>query len=359
MKLLKINQLLFHPKSQCLSFFLSDLSSSKILEHERFLEDILVQLGLQGKKHLAQKFEHSLKDILATVSSHPNRAHGFFMSEHLVGYMLLENSVETYCTISSSFHIRPILEEVFINLEYILINISSSDIKIYQVDLKQIEFVKSFDFEVFESLSLPWEQSRVFSGDLSQLIPHRTMLNMKSVALRVMETMQIGPMPVLVTGNETLKNIFMRYYNHSYGTVDISEDFSESSCTEIMSRMKEHKQTILDFYSVSFKNRLLKLIGSGQLITDLHKVIRAIQQGEVLRLMIPVGKNLWGSINFKTGKYSLTHDMNSGDGTDILNELAEEVIRQGGKIQFLSNHFFPKDSVCMGIIKRIKRKDAA
>jgi len=94
-------------------------------------------------------------------------------------------------------------------------------------------------------------------------------------------------------------------------------------------------------------------------VGDLNKVIRAAQQGDILRLMLPTGKNLWGRINFKTGKYSLCEDMNSSDGVDILNELAEEVIKQGGKIQFLSPHFFPKDSVSMAILKRTKRKDAA
>lgn len=357
MKLLKINQLLFHPKSQCLSFFLSNLTASKLSEHQSFLEDIQIQLGLQGKKHLAQKFEHLIEEIIFVVKSHPDRSHGFFLSEHLAGYMLLDAQVDTYCAISTSFHIRPILEEVFVNPEYILINISPFDVKIYQADLKQIEFVKNFDFATAENFSLPWEQARVYSGDISQLIPHRTMSSLRNVAQKVMETMQIGSIPVLVTGNEKFKNIFLRYYNHSYGTIDIAEDFSESSCIDIMSKLKVHRQTILDFYSVAFKNRLLKLISSRQLVTDLHRVIRSTQQGETLRLMIPTGKNLWGRVNFKTGKYSLAQD--SGDGEDILNELAEEVIRQGGKIQFLSSHFFPKDSVCMAIIKRVKRKHAA
>lgn len=359
MKLLKINQLLFHPKSQCLSFFLSDLKKSNLLDHKSFLEDIQVQLGLQGKKHLAQKFEHLLKDILSIVSSDPHRGHGFFISEQLSGYMLLETEVETYCTISSSFHVRPILEEIFINPEYVLINISQNEVRVYQADLKQIEYIRGHEFTATDITSLPWEQSRIYSGDFSQMIPHRTLGQLRDVAMKVMETMQIGSMPVLIAGNETFKGIFSRYYSHSYGIIDLGEDFSELSCMAIMEKMKTHRQSILDFYSVNFKNRLMKLISAGQLITDLQQVIKSAGQNEINRLMIPTGKNLWGRINFKTGKYSLAQNMKSGDGTDILNELAEEVIRRGGKIQFLSNHFFPKDSVCMAILKKVKGRDAA
>jgi len=271
LNLLKINQLLFHPKSQCLSFFLSSIEKSGFEAHKKFLEDIVIQLGLQGKKHLVQKFENALDDILRLVSMHSRQSHGFFISEQLVGYMLLDAEVETYCSISSSFHIRPILEEIFINPEYILINISQFDIRLYQADLKQIEFIKSYELSSTESLSLPWEQSRIYSGDYSQMIPHRTMIHLRDVAHKIMESMQIGSMPVLVTGNETLKGIFLRYFTNTHGTIDIAEDFKESSCIDIMSRMKNYRQTILDFYSVYFKNRLLKLISNGLLISDPEK----------------------------------------------------------------------------------------
>lgn len=357
MNLVKINQLLFHPKSQCLSFFLSPVAKTAVNAHQSFLEDIQIQLGLQGKKHLAHKFESFHDEILEIASKHPYRSHGFFFSEQLAGYMVLESEVETYCTISSSFHIRPILEEVFVNLEYVLINITATDVRIYQADLTQVEFLKSFEYATSEHPSLPWEQSRISSGDLSQLIPHRTMTNLKNVAQRVMENLQLGSVPVLVSGNETLKGIFLRYYSHPHGVIDLNEDFNEASCIDIMAKMKNHKQTVLDFYSASFKNRLLKLISSGLLVSDLGLVIKATGQDEVLRLMIPSGKNLWGRVNFKTGKYSLAQD--SGDGEDVLNELAEEVIRRGGKIQYLAHHFFPAGSMCMAILKKVKRKHAA
>lgn len=357
MNLVKINQLLFHPKSQCLSFFLSPVSKADFADHLKFMEDIQIQLGLQGKKHLAHRFEHMLQEVEEIVKSRPHHSHGFFLSEQLIGHVVLGGEVETYCTISSSFHIRPLLEEVFVNLEYVLINISETDVRIYQADLQQVEFIKSFDYASTENPSLPWEQSRVSSGDMSQLIPHRTMNHLKNVAFQVMENLQLGSVPVLVTGNETLKGIFLRYYSHAHGVIDISEDLTDNSCMSIMTSMKKYRQTILDFYAETFKIRLMKLIKTGQLISDLGQVIKSIGQGEVLRLMIPSGRNLWGRVNFKTGKYSLAQD--ASEGEDILNELAEEVIRRGGKIQFISQHFFPTGSTCMAILRKVKNRYAA
>ncbi len=357
MNFIKINQLLFHPKSQCLSFFLSPLGVSTTEEHSRFLEDIHIQLGLQGKKHLAHRFENIIEEVIEVCQKHPHRSHGFFLSEQIAGFMILENPVETYCAISSSFHIRPILEEIFVNLEYVLINISPNEVRVYRADLQQVEFIKSFDFANQDNPSLPWEQSVYSMGDYSQLIPHRTFTRLKIVAFQVVESLQLGSLPVLVSGNPTLKEIFLKYFLHSHGVIDLGEDLSDLSCISIMGKMKNHKQEILDYYSANFKARLMKLIQAGQLVSDLQRVIKAAGQGEVLRLMIPTGKNLWGKVNFKTGKFSIAQD--SADGVDILNELAEEVIRQGGKIQFVSSHFFPAVSTCLAILKKVKRKHAA
>lgn len=355
MKLLKINQLLFHPKSQCLSFFLTALQDTNLNDHENFLSDIKLQLGLQGKKQLAAKFDEQIESVLKISQRHPENSHGFFISEQVAGYMILESTVETYCTISNSFHMRPILQEVFVNPEFMIINISTFEVRLYQGDLSQVEYIKSFEFAKESSEPcLPWEQSRYTTGDFSQLIPHRTLVNLKNVANKITESMAIGSMPVLVTGNPTLKNIFQRYYNHSFGSIDINEDYENSSCPQIMATMKKYRQDILDFYSAHFKVRLMKLIGAGQLLSDLGLVIKAVHQGEISRVMIPSGKSLWGKVNFRTGKYSLGPDSD----IDILNEIAEEVIRRGGKVQYLSAHFFPKESTIMAILKRGRRHAA-
>ena len=352
--MLKINQLLFHPKSQCLSFFLSALQETTLIDHQNFLADILVQLGLQGKKSLAQRYEPLIADVLRISQRHPERSYGFFVSDQVSGYMILESSVETYCTIASSFHMRPILQEVFINPEYMILNISKFEVRLYQGDLNQVEYIRSFEFAKEESACLPWEQARYVTGDLSQLIPHRTFSNLRNVANKIMETMPIGSMPVLITGNETLKNIFQRYYSHAYGSIDITEDYEEASCIDIMCSMKKYRQNILDFYSNLFKAKILKVINAGLLLSDLGLVIRAVQQGELSSVMIPTGKNLWGTVNFKTGKFSIGPEADM----DILNEIAEEVVRQGGKVHYLSSHFFPKDSFVMGVLKK-GRKSAA
>ncbi len=46
-----------------------------------------------------------------------------------------------------------------------------------------------------------------------------------------------------------------------------------------------------------------------------------------------------------------SEDVGTQDAFDILNELAEEVMNQGGKIQILAPHFFPQDSYVLAILR--------
>ena len=61
-------------------------------------------------------------------------------------------------------------------------------------------------------------------------------------------------------------------------------------------------------------------------------------------------------MNFDTGELQLHKRVHKRDpSVDVLNELAEEVIKQGGKIQILAPHFFPLEGHAIAILKGSSR----
>jgi hypothetical protein len=68
-------------------------------------------------------------------------------------------------------------------------------------------------------------------------------------------------------------------------------------------------------------------------------------------LVLPTETKLWGKIDPETGEFSIHKKMNKKTSIDILNQLAEEVIKQGGKIQILGTHFFPENANVLAILK--------
>lgn len=348
MKPVNLNQLLFHSQSATtLSFFLPPLNEIEGLDP--FIADMQLQLSLRGKSPLSKLLEKNKSEVREIIKKSPKNSHGFFISEKLQGYISLVTTVEAYCIIGNSFHVRPLLEELFVNPEYFVVNVSLYDIKVYRGDFHHLEIVQHYEFD---QLSIDMK-SRMFSPNHVGLIPYRSILALKSIANSITELTLYDSVPVLVTGLDDMKEIFLKYFTNSFGVIShIQEDFYEKTCVEILEKCKSFRYAVMDFYSARFKDRLKKVINSKRLITDMGEIIQAARKGRVSQLVLPTERKVYGIINFETGEFEIHKKVQKKKASvDILNQLAEEVMSRGGKIQVLAPHFFPANSDVLAILK--------
>lgn len=351
LKPVSLNQLLFHPKVSTLTFFISPFEDEELGKVNHFLEDMETQLSIQRKvainKHL-KKLRPQIKKIL---SSHPDKSHGFFISEKLQGYVILDRVIDTFCMIAQSFHVRPLLEELVVNPEYMVVNVSLYDIKIYRGDFQHVEIVQQYEFDQMPDIT-GITSIRMYSPQ-KNLIPYKTMLALRNIAQKIHDLTLYNSMPVLVTGLPDMKEIFLKNFSHSYGIFSqVDEDFYEKTCVEILEGCRSHRSLILEFYSLQLKEHLKKMVKSKRLLSDLGEIIKAASKGMIVHLILPTEKKLLGSVNFQTGEFEIHKRIKKNDTSiDILNELAEEVIKKGGKIQILGPHFFPEDAHVLAILR--------
>lgn len=353
MKPVNLNQLLFHPKSNSLSFYVSPSNGTVDgAELDAFLSDMESQLLLQHKVPVAKLLEKLKPNIKKIVNCHPEKSHGFFLAEDLQGYVILDQKVEPYCIIGQTFHMRPLLEDLFVNPEYILVNISLYDIKIYRGDFQHLEIIQQYEFDQLPKGFLGNNSARLYAPQYMGLIPFKTILALKTIAQKLMDMVLYQSLPVIVTGLEEMKTIFLRYFEHAFGVIShLHEDFYEKTCVEILDRCKDFRHIVMDYYSAQFKERLKRMVKSKRLISDLEGIIKATYEGKVVHLVLPTEKKLWGRLDPGSGEYTIHKRANKKASIDILNELAEEVMRQGGKIQILGPHFFPQDAHVMAILR--------
>lgn len=347
MKPVNLNQLLFHTHStSTLSFFQPQQTTAD--ELDQFLIDMQLQLSMRGKTALAKLLIKNKSSIKKILKNHPEKSYGFFLSEKLQGYIALETMVEAYCIIGNSFHVRPLLEELFVNPEYLVVNVSLFDIKVYRGDFQHLEILKHYEFD---QLAIEM-RSRLFSPSNVGLIPYKSILALKTIAKEVMESTQYDSIPVLVTGLHDMKEIFLNYFHCTSVISYIHEDFYEKTCVEILGKCKLARSVVMDFYAAKFKERLKKMVKSKRLISNLPEVIQAIREGKVAQLVLPTERKVYGLISFETGEFEIHKKIQKRKhSVDILNLLAEEVIIQGGKIQVLAPHFFPQDSDVLAILR--------
>jgi hypothetical protein len=336
-----------------LSFFIPPNSGTpeEIKVMEEFLHDMQQQLIIQEQEKLSKSLEKNRAAIGKLIKSHPDKSHGFYLSDDLQGYAILDNRVESYCMIGQTFHVRPLLEEVVSNPEFILINVSLYDIKIFRGDFQHLEVIQHYEFDqLAPGIS---QRAGFYTPQYLGLIPYKTILAMKTIAQKVQEITLYNSVPVIVTGLEEIKSIFLRYFNHSVGVIThFQEDFYEKTCVQIQERCKAFRFAVMDYYSLKLKENIKRFVKSKRVLTDLTEIVKATTSGSVIQLIIPTEKKLWGTLNIETGEYELHKKMTKKYGSvDILNELAEEVIRQGGKIHILGSHFFPTDAHVMAIMK--------
>jgi hypothetical protein len=195
--------------------------------------------------------------------------------------------------------------------------------------------------------------SRVFAPATLGLIPYKTLLAIKTISQRVRDIAEFHSIPVMITGLDSMKEHLLKYFANDAGVVfDIHEDFHEKTCVQILASCKKYRNNVMDFYSAQFKDRLKKMVKSKRLITDLKDIILSAQAGKIHRLVIPVESKLWGNLDFQTGEFEIHKGAQKKNASvDILNELAEEVMKHDGMIQILGPHFFPKDAHVLAILR--------
>lgn len=351
MKPVNLNQLLFHDNADSLSFFVSPLKRThNATLDEGFLQELSHDLKASGKEILSKLLTKYHSDIKKIIKAHPDKSHGFFISEELHGYTILQNAHESYHIVGQRFHLRPLLEELFVNPEFILVNISLYDIKIFKGDFQHLENIQQYEFA-----DLPHNfvelKARFFTPQYIGMVPYKSFLAIKAIAEKVKETVMYESLPVVVTGLEEMKNLFLRYFGDTGGVIThIQADFYEKSCMEILERCGEFRFAVTDYYSAQLKDRLKRLMKSNRILSDLKDIIPAACDGRVIHLVIPSEQKIWGKLDLEKGEFTI-HKKAGKTSVDILNELAEEVIKQGGKISILPPHFFPYRTNVLAVIK--------
>ena len=148
MKPVNINQLLIHPKMDTLSFFMMPFSDLKHhSEIDLLIEKMVSELVVLEKVLLQNLLLKSHQVIKKIMKEHPHKSFGFFISKDLLGYLAIENKTDFYHVVGQSFYFRPVLEELFVNPYFILVNVSLYDIKIYRGDFQYIEITELFEFD--------------------------------------------------------------------------------------------------------------------------------------------------------------------------------------------------------------------
>lgn len=354
MKPIQISRLLEKDHAECLSLFWSaserNIKSKNI---SQFIDEICEQLTTdQDKESLILKLKKTTKEIESIVHNHSKDSFAFFISDDMSGFIRLNLLSESFFIVSHKFYTRPVIEEIFENPEFLIVNLSIYDVNVYKGDFKYLEIINQYDFEELNRKPNQLSGSRLFAPKYLGAVPFKTILHIKDIAQKVSDSTYYNNIPVIVTGLSELKSLFMNFLPHRVGFFSqFNDDFYEKSCREILDKSKEYQNTVLDFYSSKLKEKFLKLQKSKTIISDLNEIIKNMKNKEITQLVIPRETKVWGEVCFEKLSYSLHYNDKNKKSVDIISVLVEKALEDEVKITTLESHYFPPGSVVMAIKK--------
>lgn len=84
--------------------------------------------------------------------------------------------------------------------------------------------------------------------------------------------------------------------------------------------------------------------GTGLANADLERSLVAILDGRVETLLVDADKRVPGRINTEERQIEFLDDFSAPDAEDILDDMAEMVLRRGGKVMVIPSSYMPTDS---------------
>ncbi len=336
LKSVKFNQLLDNP-APCLSFYVRDADGLAQLE-----ESLAPQL--QRHPELQALYAKSRPAMYEILRRQGAPSHGFFLSATLAGHIALGYHTADHVGVGEHFHLRPLLEDVFADPDYALVVLDETEMRLYAGNGRRVEFLEALSYG---NGAVP---QRVY-GTVVSLAAQRHRTPLKQLAMRLLQSPTLAQLPVVVAGDPNLCATFLRFFEHPFGVVATEgADWARLTCPQLVVAGRTLRPRLVEIYSAHFRQRLKNLLRGGRLVSETARLLRAVGDGNVSRLLLPHDSQLWGRVDLASGTLEVDSAVSPG-ARDVYGLLARQVVKDGGQIQFLPAHFFPHGAHAMVILR--------
>lgn len=276
---------------------------------------------------------------------------GIFRNENSFRILSLPISVEKTCVVATSFHVKPLLRWIQNDREFLFLGITERSASLYQGNQNSLSLVDTIIFPTTLSMT-----SNL--GNYEELKKHRKKIKKYNETIDWLNewlfTLTKNTKPTLfVAGQEELTTLFLngcRYENTRPQAVwpSFNPDKSSEICAQIRSILKKEAKKDLDFTLMEFyQAEDLNLTNK-----NIFQIAEAAIRGQIKKLIIADGINIFGKINKKTGQVLIHTTHLDHEDDDILDDLAQEVLARGGEVIVASRDQIPKRQAILAILDR-------
>lgn len=249
---------------------------------------------------------------------------GLFRKHDSFALINIPMELEFSCNVASTFYVKPLLKWLQNDQDFFLLGIKKDSLDLFlgsQDSLKHIDSILLPDFsclsEWISKLTVSIKPKLFLAGDNSIVEILRRNLKYDNLVL------------------QTVANSF-----GDHNVLDISMSIRKTLNEEVKDNIL---QTFAEYRIADEENRSSK---------NLFQISKAVTEGRVRKLIVTDEMNIFGTINKETGRVSIhPFDLNHEDD-DILDDLAQMVLEQGGEVIVASRDEMPNSYPILAILDR-------
>lgn len=113
---------------------------------------------------------------------------------------------------------------------------------------------------------------------------------------------------------------------------------------------KESRRSLFADVALSFEFSIAE--DQSRIAKNIFQISKAVARGEVRKLMVAADAKVFGKIDPKTGGLAINPYHLDHEDYDILDDLAQAVIAQGGEVVVAAEDEMPRARIAMAILKR-------
>lgn len=230
-----------------------------------------------------------------------------------------------------------------------IINLGAGEVRVFKGDFRQLDLMDVFAIDAESQIPNTSIISVTQDG-----LSYKQLMQMKSLTDLLIQKSYLMNLPVIITGEESLRKKFYSFLQKNYRVILYPADATHWTTTQILKESEHFKKQVTDLYEEEINLTLSKLNKANRVVTDLDKIVQLILKNEVLKIYFAPSAKIYGRIHWDLGQVELLESIHP-EARDILNELFQKTIDLDLRSEILPKKFFNDKSECMCIVKQGRR----
>jgi len=301
--------------------------------------DDFPQLLAQARA-LARK-SHDEMDALMLVSAAEHFRHvwsrmqsvtpvALFMSRDFSGYTPLPFASRNLAVMSRSFHVKPLIKWQQREKPFALVLLQRAMAQLYLSAAGDMKLLRQEGFQNLQG-----------SAEI-----------LRKLASHILAELDDARLPIIISGEDSMVQTLKTHLGQR--KIILDDRHYRRQKNQIF-QLQESSLRLLEPYFRQQENRLIREYKLAKLArrtsSDLAAIVRYAILGQVEHLFINDRMHLWGKIDIQSGRFFYYNRQLDTIDDDVLDDLAEMVIQQGGQVTVLPSERMPDSFAAAAILK--------